>query len=116
MKNCKHCNIELNENVKHEGFQCKTCRNGLARYGMNRQQQIDMLESQNGQCKICKNDIELFTGRLGGNPKACVVDHSHDTGEVRGILCSPCNTAIGVIEKVGKEAFLSNVTNFLMPS
>ena len=109
MKVCKHCSIELTSAVKHEGYQCKTCRNGIARYGLNRNEQTELLESQNHKCGICESDVKLFVR----NNQAGVVDHCHETGEVRGILCGPCNTAIGQIEKAGKEAFFKNAEKYI---
>ncbi len=35
----------------------------------------------------------MFVGHNGG-----VIDHCHETGEIRGILCSPCNIIVGNIE------------------
>ena len=46
-----------------------------------------ILERQHGCCAVC---LKPSTRRL-------VVDHDHDTGQVRGLLCDPCNTAIGVL-------------------
>jgi len=46
-----------------------------------------MLAEQSGQCAIC--DKPPSTG------KPLFVDHDHDTGEVRGLLCSRCNWALG---------------------
>jgi hypothetical protein len=50
---------------------------------------LKMLESQNNACAICKKDRSEF-------PKNFAVDHNHITGEIRGLLCGPCNTSIGV--------------------
>ena len=109
MKNCKHCGIKLTNNIKHEGYQCKTCRNGLKRYGLNRKQQTELLESQNHKCKLCKRPVKLFVK----NNQLGVIDHCHTTKKVRGVLCGPCNTALGQIEIVGKNKFLSNIEGYL---
>jgi len=47
-----------------------------------------MFQEQNGVCAICgcKGD---------GRWKTLCVDHNHDTGNVRGLLCRSCNTALG---------------------
>lgn len=44
-----------------------------------------LLLMQRNACAICK---EIFS-------KTPAVDHCHKTGEVRGLLCAPCNTALG---------------------
>ena len=45
--------------------------------------------NQNDVCAICKEECNR-----GNN---LVVDHNHSTGEVRGLLCHRCNTAIGLM-------------------
>lgn len=47
----------------------------------------DMLEVQGGTCAIC--NLPCKTG------KSLAVDHSHDTGAIRGLLCINCNTGLG---------------------
>lgn len=47
-------------------------------------------DKQNGLCAICKNPPKVGT-RL-------VVDHSHKTNQVRGLLCGPCNMALGLLK------------------
>ena len=49
-----------------------------------------MLAAQDGRCAICKRtwveDIRQFA-----------VDHDHETGKIRGVLCSSCNRALGLM-------------------
>lgn len=47
-----------------------------------------LLKLQGGKCKICKT--------LGTPQTPLVVDHNHKTLLVRGLLCSPCNSALGL--------------------
>lgn len=58
-------------------------------YGMTLEEYNDMLESQNGVCKIC---CGLNTHSNRGN---LYVDHCHSTGKVRGLLCNYCNSGLG---------------------
>lgn len=52
-----------------------------------------MLAAQNGVCAICKCPE---TGRnQSGELKPLSVDHNHDTGQVRGLLCTQCNYMVG---------------------
>lgn len=55
---------------------------------------IKMLDEQNGCCKICKNP-ETAKNVKYGNTMMLAVDHNHQTGKVRGLLCSRCNPALG---------------------
>jgi hypothetical protein len=61
-------------------------RNGklLSRYGITQEQYEEMYEAQQGICPICCGWFEkLF------------VDHCHDTGKVRALLCGMCNPGLG---------------------
>ena len=60
-----------------------------------------MIKAQNNKCAICKNE---FT-------KTPSIDHCHNTGLVRGLLCSDCNVGIGFL-KDNKE-YLSNAIKYL---
>lgn len=51
-----------------------------------------MLAAQGGACAICQTPPEDPRGyRMH-------VDHCHSTGQVRGILCGPCNRGIGNLD------------------
>lgn len=60
----------------------------MVNYGITLDQYERQFLLQNGACAICKRpQIDL------GKPLA--VDHCHKTGEVRGLLCTGCNMALG---------------------
>jgi hypothetical protein len=50
-----------------------------------------MLADQNNCCAICDSHVTLFKKQLA-------VDHNHETGEVRGLLCLACNGGIGKLK------------------
>jgi hypothetical protein len=56
------------------------------KYGITTEDFDLIFTFQNGACAICDLVLE--------GAKICV-DHDHDTGEVRGLLCAPCNAGIG---------------------
>ncbi len=63
-------------------------------YNITREQYDKMNEAQNGRCKLCANDP--------APGKSLAVDHCHETGKVRGLLCRMCNrNIIGLIESQG---------------
>jgi hypothetical protein len=95
MKTCIRCNIEYE--TKSKNNMCSVCKNGLSRYGLDRKQQIELLEKQKQSCKLCDAPLSLHQRKRGykhtGN-----IDHCHTTNAVRGILCHPCNVTLGYLE------------------
>lgn len=68
------------------------------RYGMSLQEFNDKLKQQNGLCEIC---LEKPKERKN-NANPYFVDHDHQSGLTRGLLCNRCNNAIGALEKPSK--------------
>jgi len=60
------------------------------KYGLSLDDYDRMFESQNEGCAIC--------GGSNPNGKRLFVDHNHKTGAVRGLLCSNCNSALGMLK------------------
>lgn len=56
-------------------------------YGLSPEHFQRLFDQQEGRCAICRTELT----------KPCV-DHDHDTQDVRGLLCSDCNTAIGLLK------------------
>ena len=63
-----------------------------ARYGLTVEHWEAMNSKQGGLCAICRS--------LSSMGQRLVVDHSHRTGEVRGLLCRRCNVSLGTCEVV----------------
>ncbi len=63
-----------------------------SKYGISVEIYEEILASQNGSCAIC-----------GGPPSKTFrcfdVDHDHETGKVRGLLCRPCNIGVGFFDR-----------------
>jgi hypothetical protein len=56
-------------------------------YGLELEDYKKLLDQQDGTCAICK-------GTCSRNPRLSV-DHCHETGQVRGLLCNDCNLGLG---------------------
>jgi len=117
LKQCSKCNEtkSLSEFYRDKGrkdgheYQCKSCKSAYERqYAKTdkykqkirrarwREQNIDitydkykeMLALQDNKCAICHTEVNQFN-------KGMCVDHNHDTGKIRGLLCTDCNMGIG---------------------
>ena len=74
---------------------CKQCRSRCRMYGITEIQYLSMPI----YCEAC------------GSDKRISVDHNHETGEYRGVLCGTCNTALGMVhENVEK---LEGIINYI---
>lgn len=65
-----------------------------SRYGLSVEQYNALVEKQHGLCAGCGR-LPKPGGRAGVN-RFLFVDHDHSTGAVRGLLCQPCNAAVGL--------------------
>ncbi len=65
-------------------------RNWLKRnYGITTQEYDTRLANQGGVCAICGAD------KSGRSHESFIVDHDHNTGDIRGLLCHKCNVGLG---------------------
>lgn len=125
---CKRCDIpltpqEADKAKKRNGYPagfCLSCQsewkreaNFRARYNISIEEYEEMLLLQDRKCAICYSKLEA---------KKVVVDHCHETGNVRGLLCFYCNNAIGFIREDISVAlrlidyvYTNKVKNFLLP-
>ena len=66
----------------------------LKKYGITLEEYDLLLEMQKGVCAICGK----LPDETNTNNKYLHVDHCHDTGKIRGLLCNPCNMALGLFK------------------
>jgi hypothetical protein len=111
---CKGCRSAYTKAyIQKTGYKCKTRSRHVRKrpsegyraeklkqkYGITVQQFDDMLAAQGG-CAVC-----LSPTPRGGRHNRFVVDHCHKTGRVRGVLCHPCNIALGVLGDTPESIF-----------
>lgn len=84
-----------------EGFRDRAYeRNVLRRYGITLVEIAAMRTAQGERCFLCGVPFAALSQR------PCV-DHDHETGRVRGIVCKPCNTRLAWLENVGVSKVLA---------
>ncbi len=99
-KPCNACGTEFTPRAPRNCYCSEECKDEnaylLRTYGITSVDYARMLEEQNGVCYICyRKNIILKKGMHKGN---LCVDHCHDTGRVRGLLCHNCNRALGLLQ------------------
>lgn len=79
-------------------------RNLQSRYGINVDTMLEMIDTQEGLCGLCKKPFGETRA------KSPAVDHDHSTGRIRGILHQACNMAIGHLGD--SEEGIQNALNY----
>jgi hypothetical protein len=62
------------------------------KYNLSIEEFDKMFETQNFKCAICSNTHSY------GRRNTLHVDHCHETGKVRGLLCNNCNAGMGLLQ------------------
>lgn len=95
MSRCKKCNNKrIKEYHKTPRGRARYRRYMLKRsYGLSVEQYEQMIRNQDGLCAICKESPK------NKQRKQFYVDHNHETGNIRGLLCGTCNSAIGLMQE-----------------
>lgn len=79
---------------------CSTAYNRELRYSVTSEELLELERLANGACEIC--------GRAG---RKMAVDHDHDTGTIRGLICGSCNSGLGLFSD--NPEFLSAAAMYL---
>ena len=95
---CKICIAAL----KHAAYDFEESKDAQLRhtYGIRLEEYNNMLKEQNGVCACCGKPEMYETGRSKRTVDRIPmlhIDHCHTTGAIRGLLCSSCNQALGML-------------------
>lgn len=86
---CKEC---VKEYYRESNGTLKMYNSHLLRtYGITREQYEELVTAQDGKCALCR--VAFPKSRYH-----CHLDHCHETGIVRGIVCAKCNMRIDQYE------------------
>jgi len=100
---CKSCTKEYKKTPKRREYQHKYFRKYYAehkeqyknytnknRYGFTTEERESLIASKDNKCECCgAKEIDEKRGLF--------IDHNHQTGKVRGVLCNTCNGAAGLL-------------------
>lgn len=116
---CKRCakTLAITEfpNLARGDYRCAVCLDSDIHYHNLKKLNCtpalynEMLEAQNYKCAICDKDYSHKTCK---DKKAkLAVDHSHETGEIRGLLCMTCNRGLGFLGEENLEKAIVYIKN-----
>lgn len=89
----RECQVEgCTDKHNGKGF-CKYHYRAFYHYGLTPEDVESMYLQQKNLCKLCQTPLDRSRSR------ATAIDHCHETGKVRGILCTSCNTSLGVFRE-----------------
>jgi hypothetical protein len=111
---CKQCSNARRKQSYYDNIERETQKNKNYRkthprtsskyrwytYKLSEEQYLSLLNNQQEQCAICLSKDKLC------------VDHDHTTLNIRGLLCSNCNTALGLVKE--NATTLQNMIAYLL--
>ena len=94
---CKSCRSSKTYSPQRESYYRRTYGISLAEYDL-------LLEAQDGKCSLC--------GKKCSSGRNLAIDHDHDTGAIRGLLCLSCNKyKVGNLKRDQVAAILNYMDN-----
>lgn len=85
---CRECRKEHDKRYYEERKESIRSKLRERVYGLSEEDYQALIKKQDGRCVICRSQDP-------GRSKYWNVDHCHDSGKVRGLLCTTCNTGLG---------------------
>ncbi len=100
---CNECYKEYRERNKKNEKELNRLYQKKTKYGLNAEEYYSMFRKQNNKCAIC--------GQNFSDSNKAFVDHCHKTNKVRGLLCTRCNTLLGMARD--NTSILENAITYL---
>ena len=106
-RTCNPCRVEYQQKKYLDPEEVKRAKQRARKsilkniYGITVEIYNKMRENQKGKCAICESHVK----------KTMNIDHCHETGKIRGLLCWNCNIGIGYLKHNNK--ILSNAIKYL---
>ena len=67
-------------------------------YGMSWEEYLEKVRAAGNACEICKQEFLPIDYKSGKRGNAACIDHDHNTGKIRGVICNRCNRALGLLK------------------
>lgn len=115
---CIHCHRKLKlecfaeDRLRRCQYVCRECTSQenherqIAKLGCSKEMYDVLLFQQDNVCAICESDVGHVT--KNGIKARLAVDHDHQSGKIRGLLCNRCNRGLGYLEN-----FLQSATEYI---
>lgn len=95
---CKPCSAEYRRTQPQPSLETIRANYLKREYNLTVEEYQAKFDAQDGVCAICKRPEKLFDKRAN-RLRHLAVDHDHETGQVRDLLCASCNQAFGNMEE-----------------
>lgn len=92
--NCKNCDKQRKSKWYQENKVSLRTQYIAKKYKLSQADYGELLSEHRNLCAICGKEETSVDG-TSGMVKALAIDHCHETGKVRGLLCWRCNAMIG---------------------
>lgn len=100
---CYHTNRKQNALTPEEKKEKNILYQAKFKYNLTETEYKNLMNSNDGTCDICENKFKSKNDKH--------IDHCHNSGKIRGILCNTCNQGLGYFKD--SLPLLNNAINYL---
>lgn len=98
--------LKKSNNEKYDRHRERLKRSHRKRtFGLTEDAYVNLFLVQGGLCACC-GQPEFALDKRSGLPKELAIDHDHDSGRVRALLCWACNVSFGLLDEDPKRIAL----------